>query len=57
MTATCWLQRTCLLCTAFDLEKLPALHGTEAAMPGCGQQLPASQGVQVVLLEAPMAGE
>ena len=24
-------------CTAFDLEKLPALHGSEAAMPGCGQ--------------------
>jgi hypothetical protein len=24
-------------CTAFDLEKLPALHGSGAAMPGCGQ--------------------
>ena len=24
-------------CVALDLEKLPALHGTEAAMPGCGQ--------------------
>ncbi len=24
-------------CTAFDLEKLPALHGKGAAMPGCGQ--------------------
>ena len=44
-------------CTAFDLEKLPALHGTGAAMPGCGQKLPASHGVQVVSVEAPMAGE
>jgi hypothetical protein len=26
-----------LHCTAFDLEKLPALHGKVAAMPGCGQ--------------------
>ena len=24
-------------CSAFDWEKLPALHGTGAAMPGCGQ--------------------
>jgi hypothetical protein len=44
-------------CKAFVLEKLPALHGTEAAIPGCGQKLPASHGVHVVLVEAPMAGE
>ncbi len=44
-------------CTAFDLEKLPALHGLGVAMPDSGQQLPASHGVQVVSAEAPMAGE
>jgi hypothetical protein len=47
----------CSHCAAPDWEKLPALHGTGAIVPFCGQQLPASHGVQVAWLEAPMVGE